>query len=89
MMALKAAARTAEIEGYIPIILSDALEGEASTEGRKMAELALDIQKNKKYNDIYLKKPILLLSGDSQPLLLKAMVEEEGIQNLCYRWLLL
>ncbi len=63
MMALKAAARTAEIEGYIPIILSDALEGEASTEGRKMAELALDIQKNKKYNDIYLKKPILLLSG--------------------------
>ena len=28
-----------------------------------MAELALDIQKNKKYNDIYLKKPILLLSG--------------------------
>ena len=54
-----------------------------------MAELALDIQKNKKYNDIYLKKPILLLSGDSQPLLLKAMVEEEGIQNSCYQWLLL
>ena len=63
MMALKSAARTAEIEGYIPVILSDALEGEASTEGRKMAELALDIQKNKKFNDIYLKKPILLLSG--------------------------
>jgi glycerate 2-kinase len=63
MMALKAAARTAEIEGYIPIILSDSLEGEASIEGRKMAELALDIQKNRKYNDIYLKKPILLLSG--------------------------
>jgi glycerate-2-kinase len=63
MMALKSAARTAEIEGYIPIILSDSLEGEASTEGKKMAELALDIQKNKKFNDIYLKKPILLLSG--------------------------
>ena len=63
MMALKAAARTAEIEGYIPIILSDSLEGEASIEGRKMAKLALDIQKNKKFNDIYLKKPILLLSG--------------------------
>ena len=63
MMALKSAARTAEIEGYIPIILSDSLEGEASTEGKKMAELALDIQKNKKYNNIYLNKPILLLSG--------------------------
>lgn len=63
MMALKAAARTAEIEGYIPIILSDSLEGEASIEGKKMAELALDIQKNRKYKDIYLKKPILLLSG--------------------------
>ena len=63
MMALKAAARTAEIEGYIPIILSDSLEGEASIEGGKMAKLALDIQKNKKFNDIYLKKPILLLSG--------------------------
>ena len=63
MMALKAAANTAEIEGYIPIILSDSLEGEASIEGKKMAELALDIQKNRKYNDIYLKKPILLLSG--------------------------
>ena len=63
MMALKSAARTAEIEGYIPIILSDSLEGEASIEGKKMAELALDIQKNRKYKDIYLKKPILLLSG--------------------------
>ena len=63
MMALKAAANTAEIEGYIPIILSDSLEGEASIEGKKMAELALDIQKNRKYKDIYLKKPILLLSG--------------------------
>lgn len=63
MMALKAAANTAEIEGYIPIILSDSIEGEASIEGKKMAELALDIQKNRKYNDIYLKKPILLLSG--------------------------
>jgi len=63
MMALKVAARTAEIEGYIPIILSDSLEGEASIEGKKMAELALDIQKNRKYKDIYLKKPILLLSG--------------------------
>ena len=38
MMALKSAARTAEIEGYIPIILSDSLEGEASTEGKKMAD---------------------------------------------------
>ena len=63
MMALKAAANTAEIEGYIPIILSDSIEGEASIEGKKMAELALDIEKNRKYNDIYLKKPILLLSG--------------------------
>jgi len=63
MMALKNAAKTAENQGYIPIILSDTLEGEAFIEGKKMAELAINIKKNKKYNNINLEKPILLLSG--------------------------
>ena len=63
MMALKNAAKIAKKQGYIPIILSDSLEGEASIEGKKMAELAISIKKNKKYNNINLEKPILLLSG--------------------------
>jgi len=63
MMALKSAAKMAEKQGYIPIILSDYLEGEAYIEGKKMAELAISIKKNKKYNNINLEKPILLLSG--------------------------
>jgi hydroxypyruvate reductase/glycerate 2-kinase len=63
MMALKSAAQMAEKQGYIPIILSDYLEGEAYIEGKKMAELAISIKKNKKYNNINLEKPILLLSG--------------------------
>ena len=63
MMALKSAANVAEKEGYIPIILSDCLEGEAKVEGRKMAELAIKISNEKKYKNISLSKPILLLSG--------------------------
>ena len=63
MMALKNAAKIAKKQGYIPIILSDSIEGEASIEGKKMAELAISIKKNKKYNNINLEKPILLLSG--------------------------
>ena len=63
MMALKSAANVAEKEGYIPIILSDSLEGEAKIEGKKMAELAIKISNEKKYKNISLSKPILLLSG--------------------------
>ena len=63
MMALKSAANVAEKEGYIPIILSDCLEGEARVEGKKMAELAIKISNEKKYKNISLSKPILLLSG--------------------------
>ena len=63
MMALKSAANVAEKEGYIPIILSDCVEGEARVEGKKMAELAIKISNEKKYKNISLSKPILLLSG--------------------------
>ena len=56
-------ANVAEKEGYIPIILSDCLEGEARVEGKKMAELAIKISNEKKYKNISLSKPILLLSG--------------------------
>ncbi len=61
--ALKSAASVAEKEGYIPIILSDSLQGEAKIEGKKMAELAINISNKKKYKNINLSKPILLLSG--------------------------
>jgi glycerate 2-kinase len=71
MMALKNAAKIAKKQGYIPIILSDSLEGEASIEGKKMAELAISIKKNKKYNNINLEKPILLLSGGETTVTLK------------------
>jgi len=63
IMALKSAASVAEKQGYIPIILSDSLEGEAKIEGKKMAELAIKISNEKKYKNISLSKPILLLSG--------------------------
>ena len=63
IMALKSAASVAEKEGYIPIILSDSLEGEAKIEGKRMAELAIKISNEKKYKNISLSKPILLLSG--------------------------
>ena len=62
-MALKSAANVAEKEGYIPIILSDSLEGEARIEGQKMGELAIKIRNERKYKNISLSKPILLLSG--------------------------
>ena len=71
MMALQNAAKIAKKQGYIPIILSDSLEGEASIEGKKMAELAISIKKNKKYNNINLEKPILLLSGGETTVTLK------------------
>ena len=63
MMALKNAAKVADKQGFIPIILSDTLEGEAHVEGKKMAELALQIKKDKKYKNINLNKPLILLSG--------------------------
>ena len=63
IMALKNAAKVADEQGFIPIILSDTLEGEAHVEGKKMAELALQIKKDKKYKNINLNKPLILLSG--------------------------
>ena len=63
MMALKKAAEAAKKQDFIPIIISDSLEGESKIEGKKMAELAIKIKKEKKYRDITLQKPILLLSG--------------------------
>ena len=63
MMALKKAAEAAKKQDFIPVIISDTLEGESKIEGKKMAELAIKIKKEKKYQDINLQKPILLLSG--------------------------
>ena len=63
MMALKKAAEEAIKQDFIPIIISDKLEGESKIEGKKMAELAIKVKKEKKYKDITLQKPILLLSG--------------------------
>ena len=63
MMALKKAAEAAKKQDFIPIIISDSLEGESKIEGKKMAELAIKIKKEKKYKDITLQKPILLLTG--------------------------
>jgi hydroxypyruvate reductase len=63
LMSLENAALKARNEGYEPIILSDTLEGEAYLEGKKMAKLAIKIKEERKYKNIILKKPILLLSG--------------------------
>ena len=63
MMALNKAAEVAKKQDFIPVIISDTLEGESKIEGKKMAELAIKIKKEKKYQDINLQKPILLLSG--------------------------
>jgi len=63
MMALKSAYDEAEKFGCKPIIISDSLEGEARVEAQKMADLAIKIKKEKKFKNIDLKQPILLLSG--------------------------
>ena len=63
MMALKNAAKEAIKQDFIPVIISDKLVGESKIEGKKMAELAIKVKKEKKYKDITLQKPILLLSG--------------------------
>jgi glycerate-2-kinase len=63
MMALKSAYNEAEKLGFKPVIISDSLEGEARIEAKKMAELAMKIKKEKKFENIPLKQPILLLSG--------------------------
>ena len=47
MKALKAAANLAKKIGFSPIILSDKLEGNAAEEGKRMANLALKIKKEK------------------------------------------
>jgi len=79
MMALKNAAKVADEQGFIPIILSDTLEGEAHAEGKKMAELALQIKKDKKYKNINLNKPIILLSGGETTVTVKG--EGKGGRN--------
>ena len=63
MKALKSAYNQAEKLGFKPLIISDSLEGESRLEGKKMAELAIKIKKEKRFENIPLKKPILLLSG--------------------------
>jgi glycerate-2-kinase len=63
MMALKSACDEAAKFGYKPIIISDSLEGEARVVAQKMADLAIKIKKEKKFKNIDLKQPILLLSG--------------------------
>ena len=52
MMALKSAYNEAEKLGFKPVIISDSLEGEAKLEGKKMAELAIKIKKEKKFENI-------------------------------------
>ena len=47
MMALKKAAEEAKKQDFIPVIISDSLEGESKIEGKKMAELAMKIKKEK------------------------------------------
>ena len=47
MMALKKAAEAAKKQDFIPVIISDTLEGESKIEGKKMAELAIKIKKEK------------------------------------------
>ena len=71
MMSLKKAAEAAKKQDFIPIIISDSLEGESKIEGKKMAELAIKIKKEKKYKDITLQKPILLLSGGETTVTIK------------------
>ncbi len=61
--ALKAASSLSKKIGFLPIILSDKLEGNAAEEGKHMANLALKIKRDKHYKNIILNKPILLLSG--------------------------
>ncbi|MDC1087072.1 glycerate kinase [Alphaproteobacteria bacterium] len=63
MMALKSAYDEAAKFGCKPIIISDSIEGEARVEAQKMADLAIKIKKEKKFKNIDLKQPILLLSG--------------------------
>ena len=71
MIALKAAQDEAYRNNFYSIILTDRLEGEASIEGEKMADLAIKVKKEKKYKNILLDKPIVLLSGGETTVTLK------------------
>ena len=55
MMALKKAAEAAKKQDFIPIIISDSLEGESKIEGKKLDELAMKIKKEKlsKWSSLY------------------------------------
>ncbi len=71
MMALKASKEEASRHNFNPIILTDRLEGEASIEGEKMANLAIKVKEEKKYKNFKLDKPIVLLSGGETTVTLK------------------
>ncbi len=71
MMALKASHEEASRQNFNPIILTDRLEGEASIEGEKMADLAIKVKEEKKYKNFKLDKPIVLLSGGETTVTLK------------------
>ncbi len=71
MIALEAAQKEALKIGIIPFILTDKLEGEASEEGKKMADLAIKIKQEGEYKNISLDKPILLLSGGETTVTIK------------------
>tara|TARA_B100001741_G_scaffold110983_1_gene91199 strand:+ start:593 stop:1846 length:1254 start_codon:yes stop_codon:yes gene_type:complete len=71
MMALKAAKDEASRNKLTPIILTDRLEGEASKEGERMADLAIKVKKERKFKNILLDNPIVLLSGGETTVTLK------------------
>ena len=54
-----------------PIILTDRLEGEAAKEGEKMANLVMKVKGEKKFNNVSLDRPIVLLSGGETTVTLK------------------
>ena len=71
MMALKAAKDQASKNNLNPIILTDRLEGEAAKEGEKMANLVMKVKGEKKFNNVSLDRPIVLLSGGETTVTLK------------------
>ncbi len=59
MLSLRAAAEQCKADGVTPLILGDALEGEASEMGTALAGIALSV----KAHDLPIYKPAVLLSG--------------------------
>jgi glycerate 2-kinase len=77
LMALRAAAKTAESLGFTPLILGDALEGEAREMGTVMAGIARSIR-DRGYP---LKAPAVLLSGGETTVTLGAGPYGHGGRN--------